>query len=144
MISEWMESLAPIIAEMAAVSALMFVVGVVATPLMLASLREDHFLDDGGPESRRARHPVLHWMWVIAKNVLGALLLLAGIAMLVLPGQGLLCIVVSLTMLDFPGRRRLELSIVRRPAVIGSINWVRTKMGKRPLRLPPEDLAPEE
>ena len=39
--------------------------------------------------------------WV--RNILGGLFLVAGVAMLVLPGQGLLTIVVGLGVMSFPG-----------------------------------------
>lgn len=42
------------------------------------------------------------------RNVLGAILLVAGIAMLVLPGQGVPTILISLGLMNFPGKYRLE------------------------------------
>jgi hypothetical protein len=68
--------------------------------------------------------------------VLGAVFLLAGLAMLFTPGQGLLTILMGIMLLNFPGKQRLELAIVRRPAVLKSINWVRGRAGRPPLQLP--------
>ena len=50
------------------------------------------------------RYPVLRPLLLIAKNLLGFVLIVAGIAMLVLPGQGLLTIVVGVVLMNFPGR----------------------------------------
>ncbi|HXV76083.1 MAG TPA: PGPGW domain-containing protein, partial [Candidatus Polarisedimenticolaceae bacterium] len=108
----------------------------------LAWMRPDHFVT---PPGRSAigpqRHPVLRFSWHAAKNVLGAVLLLTGVAMLVLPGQGMLTILVALTLLEFPGKRRLVLRIVRRPPVHSAIDWLRARAGQPPIVLPSRDDA---
>jgi len=53
-----------------------------------------------------------------------------GLGLLVLPGQGLLMIVVGLALVQFPGKRRVELWLVHRRRVWRALNWVRRKMGK--------------
>jgi hypothetical protein len=70
------------------------------------------------------------------KNIVGLVLVLAGVLMLVLPGQGLLTIFMGITLLDFPGKRRLELSVVRRRPVFSALNWIRKKARRPPLLLP--------
>ncbi|MFB3064894.1 MAG: PGPGW domain-containing protein [Planctomycetota bacterium] len=57
------------------------------------------------------------------KNLLAVVLVVAGVAMLFLPGQGILTILVGLGLLSVPGKRKLELWIVRRPAVLRAIQW---------------------
>ena len=69
------------------------------------------------------------------KNLLGLLLLLLGIVQLVLPGQGVLTILVALLLLDFPGKFRLERRIVAVPRVLGALNALRRRAGRPPLRL---------
>jgi hypothetical protein len=39
------------------------------------------------------------------------MLLLAGIIMLVTPGQGIISIVLGLFLMEFPGKRKLELKV---------------------------------
>ena len=73
----------------------------------------------------------------VLKNTGGVLLGVAGAAMIVLPGQGLLTLFVAFTLLDFPGKRRLELWLVRRPVVHRLLDWIRRRAGRAPLRLPP-------
>jgi hypothetical protein len=60
--------------------------------------------------------------------------------MLLLPGQGLLTIFVGLGLLDFPGKRKLELGIIRLRGVRDSIDWLRHKANKEPLEIPHKDL----
>jgi hypothetical protein len=107
------------------------VLTVLLLPMIAVRLAPDHFLASrrelavrGGPVALLVR---------IGKNVLGFVFLLAGIAMLVLPGQGLLTILIGLLMLDFPGKRALERRIVRRPAILGFLNRLRARHGRPPL-----------
>ena len=84
------------------------------------------------------QRPVLRWIGLILKNVLGFLLVLIGIV-LSLPfvfGQGLLTILIGLTMMDFPGKRSLELRLVRFRPIKSAIDWMRAKAGREPLQLP--------
>ena len=61
-----------------------------------------------------------------------------GIAMLVLPGQGLLTIVVGIVLLNFPGKYRLERWLATRSPVWRSLNWLRRRAGRPELQRPEE------
>ena len=50
--------------------------------------------------------------------------------MLVLPGQGILTIIVGLVLMDFPGKYGAERWAVSRGPVLPAINWIRAKAGK--------------
>ena len=73
----------------------------------------------------------------IVRNALAALLLLAGLAMLVLPGQGLLTLLAACLLLDLPGKRRFEQRLIRIPRVLEAINRLRQRRGRLPLRVAP-------
>ena len=47
-----------------------------------------------------------------------------------------LTLLIGLTLLDFPGKRKLELWLVRRPSIRSAIDWIRTRAGREPLILP--------
>jgi len=135
---EWILAHKGLLAWLGVVSAVMFVGTLAAVPVMVAWLPKDYFR----PRRRRellqtSRHLALRVAWWVVKNVLAALLLLLGLAMLVLPGQGILTILLGLVLLDFPGKRRLELWLVRRPSVLRSLNWIRQKMHQPPLEVEP-------
>ncbi|HOS97284.1 MAG TPA: PGPGW domain-containing protein, partial [Deltaproteobacteria bacterium] len=70
------------------------------------------------------------------KNILGAVFILAGIIMLFLPGQGVLTILIGITLVSFPRKRVLELRLVRKPSVLRALNWMRARAHKPPLLLP--------
>lgn len=118
---------------LAAASLAMFIGSLVLVPLLLVRIPADYFLRDK-EEARTARTP-FGWTVLIAKNIAGAILLLAGIAMLLLPGQGVISILAGLSLMNFPGKRRLERKIISRPSVLKSINWLREKAGKGALRV---------
>ncbi|MBC2605356.1 PGPGW domain-containing protein [Pelagicoccus albus] len=122
-----------IVAWTVGLSVLTFIGSLIAVPIVVIQMRPDFFVREKGQGG-----PLTAWRLVrrVAKNILGALLLLAGIAMLVLPGQGLLTIALGLSLLDFPGKRDLQLKLVRMKGVSGSIDWIRKKAEKPPLELP--------
>ena len=66
------------------------------------------------------------------KIIGGIVLLICGIAMLVLPGQGLLTILIGLSLLPFPGKNKLEQNLLARKSVQSSLNWIRIKANKEP------------
>ena len=70
------------------------------------------------------------------KNLAGLGIVVLGVAMLLLPGQGILTILIGLTLLDFPGKRRLEIWFVRRSSILNGINRIRKKARREPLMLP--------
>lgn len=100
-------------------------------PVFLVRLPADHFI-------RRERvKPRTAWGWVglIGKNLLGVACLVAGVVMLVLPGQGVITVLIGLMLVNFPGKRRLVFALVRRPKVRNFLNKMRQKRGKEPFQL---------
>jgi hypothetical protein len=122
-----------------AVSSLfMFVGTLIAIPIILVRLPSDYF-DIRKPRPwMEDHHPILRVMGHLVKNLVGLVFLLAGLAMLLLPGQGVLTILIGLSLLEFPGKRRLEAKLVGQQPVLSTINKMRAKFGKPPLILAPE------
>jgi len=85
------------------------------------------------PDSQRA----IRLLVVFGKNVLGVLLVVLGVLMSIpgVPGQGLLTILLGIMLLDFPGKRKLELKLLSRPKVLKAINSLRHRFGKPALML---------
>jgi len=121
---------------LAAASALMFVASLLVIPLVAARIPAGYFCDHRrGPTGWRKRHPVLRLCVLVLKNVLGLALVVAGVLMLFLPGQGLLTIFLAIMLMDFPGKYRLERYIISRGPVLRGINWLRQRSGVAPLVL---------
>lgn len=119
---------------MAAGSVIMLIAGLLIVPWIVVRLPATYFAHRHRNERVVGRrHPVVGAVVLVFKNAVGLVLVLAGIAMLVLPGQVILTILIGLTLLNFPGKYRLERWIVTRPAVLGPINWLRRRRGRQPL-----------
>ncbi len=105
-----------------------FIGSLIVIPFILVRLPPQYF-DVRYPRTwMKEHHPVLR-----LKNVVGVVFFLAGVAMLFLPGQGLLTMLIGLSLVDFPGKRRLESKLVGRPTVLKTINALRHKFGRPPL-----------
>ncbi len=141
---DWMKHHEVLLAWAFAGSIVMLLGGIFGVPWLVVQMPADFFLRHDRPAP--ARHPVLRLLIVIGRNVIGWLLMLAGFAMLVLPGQGLLTILVAIALIDFPGKRRVELAIVRRGPIRRAIDWLRRRRGRPPIVLPddPRDSPTDE
>jgi uncharacterized membrane protein SpoIIM required for sporulation len=114
-------------------SAAMLVISAMVIPYLVVRLPVDFYAENNRRRRLFQDRPILRSLFLTVKNTLGGCLLVAGIFMLVLPGQGILTILAALALLDFPGKRKLEMSILHRPAVLKSINWLRRRAGREPL-----------
>lgn len=116
---------------------------VVSTAIVIAFvvwIDHDHFVSER-PSLVHVRSPALRITLRIGRNLLGLLLVCMGILLSLpgVPGQGLLTIFVGLLLVDFPGKRRILLRIVRRRAILRSINKVRARFHKEPLEVERDD-----
>jgi hypothetical protein len=119
--------------QLAIFSLVAFVASLVAIPWILVRLPADYF-DVRVPRPFLAgRHPVLRSVLIVLKNIVGFVFLLGGIAMLVLPGQGLLTILVGISLMDFPKKRLLEAKLIGQPLIFSGVNRLRARFGKPPL-----------
>jgi hypothetical protein len=120
-------------------SLIIFFVGLGITLFIVAAIPDDYF--------EQNKRPKLHYKpfsiaWIIKKllkNILGIPLLLSGIAMLVLPRQGLSTLIIELFLIDYPGKYRLEKKLFSYPLILNSINWLRKKRKKNLFKLPPSN-----
>lgn len=104
----------------------------------LTRMPADYFVTRRDPAVGPQGHGVRSLMGTLARNVAGWLLLLLGIAMLVLPGQGILTVVMGLALIDFPGKRWCLLYMLRNRLVNRAIDRVRSKASKPRLIVPRE------
>lgn len=120
-----------------AAALLVSIASLLLLPLIVLRLPSDYFLEERRrPLLRQRWHPLAGLALLLAKNLVGLLLLAMGIAMLVLPGQGLLTMLSGIVLLDFPGKYRCERWLVSRGKVFEALNWLRAKGGKPALQLP--------
>jgi hypothetical protein len=105
-----------------------FVVSLIALPIIIARLPVDHFVVERARsvpwQGARPRRSIL---LVLGRNLLGVLLVLGGVLMLFLPGQGILTIAIGLLMIDFPKKRAFQAWLLSWKPVNRGINWLRRK-----------------
>ncbi len=116
---EWFRDHEALLWFLGVFSAVSVVMAIFLTPWAISLLSADYFMP-GRDRTRTfgSRHPMIRWTGLILKNVGGAALVISGIALLALPGQGLLTILVGLALMNFPGKRALELWLIRLPMVL--------------------------
>ncbi len=136
LMNDWAAVIAANVGLLIIVSAISFVIGVVLLPVFVTRIPADYF---SHPHRQRlsadSRHPLMRLLIMGVKNLLGLLLVLAGLVMLVTPGQGLITLLVGLMIMNYPGKYKLERWLVMRPKVLPAVNWLRAKFNHPPLEL---------
>jgi len=119
-------------------SIFILIISVFMMVLIISFLPEDYFKSENRnliSSVQNSRYPLLKLLVLITKNFFGILLLLSGILMLVLPGQGILTIITGLVFMDYPGKYKFERKLIRQKGVINSINWIRSRLSKPSLKV---------
>lgn len=126
----------PLFIGLAILAAVLFAATLFLVPWLLVRLPEDYFADHDPKADRwREHHPVIRWTVLIAKNVVGAALIIAGVFMLGFWGPGLLTIVLGLTLVSIPGKRRFARWILNRGPLLTGVNKLRARYNQPPLKL---------
>jgi len=134
MILEWIQNNQEVVWWLGTLSIAMFIGTLIAIPCLVMRIPDDYYLQDG-----RKRPPmfydrkVLRIIYLIAKNVIGYIFIGVGIVMLVLPGQGILTMLVGAILINFPGKQGFVRWMISRHSVLRSVNWLRRRAGRRPL-----------
>ncbi len=114
------------------ISAVTFVFSLLMLPWLIGRIPADYFTRPRDPH----RWHVMLEPHAILRNLLGLPIVMAGIAMLVLPGQGILTIMVGLGIMNFPGKFEIEKWVITRRGVLKTLNWVREKERHPPIEAP--------
>jgi hypothetical protein len=94
-----------------------------------AKIPQDYFTNKQRVSKLKESSIVLWLFYMIIKNLIGYIFIILGILALVLPGQGILMILIGLVMSDYPGKQNLERRIISIKTVRRGINWLRKKSG---------------
>ena len=133
-ITAWLTEHQHLIQQIGNVSLIVLVITVVALPVVVMKLPVDYFVREKREPARRTRKRPFVWAVIsLGKNLLGLLVILVGTVMLVLPGQGIVTILIGLAITNFPGKYALERRIASQPAVGAALNKLRKLTGRRPL-----------
>ncbi|ETW93378.1 PGPGW domain-containing protein [Candidatus Entotheonella palauensis] len=126
---EWFRGNETLLLGLGGLSVVMFFATLIAVPFVVARIPTDYFIREHKPQRQTPRTPS-QLFWLVIKNVAGMILLVAGLAMLVLPGQGVLTMLLGIMLMNFPGKYELERRIIRQPTVLKALNWMRTRANR--------------
>ena len=133
---EWLRNNSSLLSWLAVFSVFAFIGTLVSIPALVIRIPEHYFLHARRPSAEGSgsgslKHLILKGM----KNVVGIVLVLAGMVMLVLPGQGLLTILIGLMLMNFPGKYALERKLMGQSTVLQVVNRLRTRAGRPPIQI---------
>lgn len=137
-IISWSSMNSDLLFLLGSLSIFILIISVFMMVLIISFLPEDYFKSENRnliSSVQNSRYPLLKLLVLITKNFFGVLLLLSGILMLVLPGQGILTIITGLIFIDYPGKYKFERKLLRQKGVINSINWIRSRLSKPSLKV---------
>ncbi|MDX9970309.1 MAG: hypothetical protein RBS56_00170 [Candidatus Gracilibacteria bacterium] len=104
---------------------------------MILRIPADYFENETTPSLKKMQIPkFLNISFLVLKNILGLILFLGGFMMLFTPGQGILSMIIGLSLTNFPGKRSLERRLIANKKIFSIINAVRKKGGVIPLKRP--------
>lgn len=121
-----------IITWLGIVSSITFVLSLLIIPWGICKLDPHFFIHLHKHKQKEDEHPLIFILLRILRYFFGLLLLTAGLLMLFLPGQGLLTIILGISLLDFPGKRTVIDWLLQRPSIQKALNWIRRKGNKEP------------
>ena len=137
MIPEWIRVHEGALWTIGVLSVATLVVTLIVIPVLVIHIPVDYFQRrKRNPRSYQGRYAVIRLLLLALKNILGIIFVVAGLAMLLLPGQGFITILIGIMLLNFPGKLALELRIIRQPVVLRTINWMRARANKPALEVP--------
>lgn len=137
-IISWSSMNSDLLFLLGSLSIFILIISVFMMVLIISFLPEDYFKSENRnliSSVQNSRYPLLKLLVLITKNFFGILLLVSGILMLVLPGQGILTIITGLVFIDYPGKYKFERKLLRQKGVINSINLIRSRLSKPPLKV---------
>lgn len=136
-LTAWLDRQQPLLNQLGLISLITLAATVVVLPIVVINLPQDYFTRDHREVARETRrHPLVWGSLSLFKNLIGLVLIVAGLAMLLLPGQGTITILIGVALTNFPGKYKLERRIVAQPAVGRTLNKIREWAGRPPLGLP--------
>lgn len=136
MMLDWIKDNQALLWWMSAISIAVLIASFFLIPLVVARIRPDYFAHEKRPDRAWINlHPAVRITIHAGKNLLGMILMITGLAMLALPGPGMITVLVGFFLIDFPGKYRFEKWLVARPFIHRPINWMRRRANRQPLLL---------
>ena len=141
-ILEWLQANKLLLQWLGVSSLVLFILTLFAVPWVVICLPRTYLVDFRRSDGKPPRMQNLPYR--MAKNLAGVLFVVSGLAMLFLPGQGMLTILIGSMLIDFPGKPRLIHRILTQPKILRTINRMRRRARRAPLEVPVDMSAAAE
>ena len=133
-IYEFLANYKKFILWLGSISAIIFLFSLLSIKWLVGLIPSNYFIKKKSSKFKN-NYPLIWIFSLIVKNILGYSLILGGIFMLVLPGQGIFTVMIGLMLSNYPGKYAIEKKFIGIPRVLKSINWLRKKSDKPPLEI---------
>ena len=133
-ITEFVSSYKVYILWLATISLFVFIFSLISIKWLVGLIPTNYFIKKNMVKSKKS-YSFIWLISVIVKNLIGYTLILGGLLMLVLPGQGLFTILMGLVLSNYPGKYNIERRFISIPSVLKTVNWLRKKSNKPPLEI---------
>jgi len=115
-ITEFVSSYKVYILWLATISLFVFIFSLISIKWLVALIPTNYFIKKNMVKSKKS-YSFIWLISVIVKNLIGYTLILGGLLMLVLPGQGLFTILMGLVLSNYPGKYNIERKVISIPSV---------------------------
>ena len=132
-LDQWLGQHAGLLSALAALSVGLLLLSIVATPRLVARLPQDFLQRDA---IHSDSHPIQKFVVGAFRAIAGTVLIAAGLLMLIIPGPGLITLLIGISIAPFPGKIHLFRRIAAQKSVYRSLNWMRSRHGQSPLLHP--------
>ena len=122
---------------LAVVSAALGAIALMAGAVVAIRLPADYFTRPASdPNASEKSNAPSHLAMKILKNIVGVILILVGgvLSVPLVPGPGILILLMGLMLTSFPWKRKLELKLLRTRFVLSPVNWMRKRAGRPPIQ----------
>ncbi|HEC12384.1 MAG TPA: hypothetical protein ENI80_03900 [Acidiferrobacteraceae bacterium] len=134
---QWLSANKSLLGMMGLVSFLTVLVSVLVLPVVVSRIHPAYFAQGRKQyDYPSASHPAVRILLLTIKNIVGIFFIGMGVAMLVLPGPGIITMLAGIMLARFPGKRVLERWMIGLPGILRSANWIRRRRGVAPLLHP--------
>ena len=131
----WLENNSYIFFYLGILSILIFVFSIFGLRLFIIAIPSNYFINKKRVSALKNRSILLWIIYIVFKNIIGYVFIIMGLVALVLPGQGILMILIGLMMSDYPKKFDLEKKIITIKTVRKGINWIRIKSNVDKIKL---------
>jgi len=121
-----------IIISISIISGVLFIASIIFIPTFIKKMPVDYFINKSYHQIKI--NSFKDFIIFSIKNIIGFILVLAGIIMLFTPGQGIISIIIGLFLMQFKGKYKLEKKLINNDISFKALNWIRAKRNKPPFK----------